>query len=156
MIENPISPSPDGPVLVIGAAGVDIVGRLRGELQSESSTPAQIRESFGGVARNVSENLARLGQPVTLITAVGDDEAGERLLGDIASAGVNVQSGIKDLSVLHRRLPGSGQPGGKAPVCPGRYARPFCPHASIHQPAGGFVSERPRCCLSMPIFPKKR
>jgi pseudouridine kinase len=95
MIENPISPSPDGPVLVIGAAGVDIVGRLRGELQSGSSTPAQIRESFGGVARNVSENLARLGQPVTLITAVGDDEAGERLLGDIASAGVNIDPVLK-------------------------------------------------------------
>lgn len=92
MIENPISPSPEGPVLVIGAAGVDIVGRLRGELQSESSTPAQIRESFGGVARNVSENLARLGQQVTLISVVGDDDAGDRLLSDIAAAGVDTEA----------------------------------------------------------------
>jgi pseudouridine kinase len=95
MIENPKSPAPDGPVLVIGAAGVDIVGKLRGELQSESSTPAQIRQSFGGVARNVSENLARLGQPVTLITVVGDDEAGDRLLSDIASAGVNIEAVLR-------------------------------------------------------------
>ena len=80
----------DGPVLVIGAAGVDIVGHLRAELRSGTSTPAYIRTSFGGVARNVAENLARLGQPVTLLTSVGNDHAGDRLLAQVADAGVDV------------------------------------------------------------------
>ena len=67
--------SAEKPVLVIGGAAVDIVGRLKSELQTDTSNPAQIRYSFGGVARNVAENLARLGQPVRLITVVGEDEA---------------------------------------------------------------------------------
>lgn len=84
-----ISPNPDGPVLVIGAAGVDIVGRLRGELRSKTSTPAVIRSSYGGVARNVAENLVRLGQPVNLISVVGEDDEGDRLLQGLVAAGVN-------------------------------------------------------------------
>lgn len=68
---------------------MDIVGRLRSDLSNETSTPARIRTSFGGVARNVAENLARLGQPVTLLTAVGTDQVGEQLLSHLASAGVD-------------------------------------------------------------------
>ena len=90
IVEEFFSPSPEAPALVIGAAGVDIVGRLRGELHLGSSNPAQIRSTFGGVARNVAENLARLGQPVRLITAVGLDPAGERLLEQTDQAGVDV------------------------------------------------------------------
>ncbi|GAB4472861.1 MAG: PfkB family carbohydrate kinase [Anaerolineales bacterium] len=75
--------------MVIGAAGVDIVGRLEGELQEGSSNPARIMTTYGGVARNVAENLARLGQDVLLITAVGNDEEGKRLTQYAQSAGVN-------------------------------------------------------------------
>ena len=90
--EDNFSPSPEGPVLVIGGAGIDIVGQPKGELQPATSNPAQIRMSFGGVARNVAENLARLGQPVALITAVGEDESGEYLVKQTASAGVDVRA----------------------------------------------------------------
>jgi pseudouridine kinase len=86
------SPNPEAPSLVIGGAGVDIVGRFKGDIRSGTSNPAQIRSSFGGVARNVAENLARLGQPVNLITAVGDDEDGMRLLQGLRLAGVNTDS----------------------------------------------------------------
>ena len=40
---------------------MDVVGRVEGELRPGTSNPARIRASFGGVARNVAENLARLG-----------------------------------------------------------------------------------------------
>jgi pseudouridine kinase len=89
---DPFSPNPGAPVLVIGGAGVDIVGRLKNDLRQGTSIPAQIRSSSGGVARNVAENLARLGQPVNLISAVGDDEEGQRLLRGLDSAGVNTKS----------------------------------------------------------------
>ena len=59
-------------MLVLGAAGLDVVGHLESELKPATSNPARIRRSHGGVARNVAENLARLGQPVRLITVVGE------------------------------------------------------------------------------------
>ena len=84
------STSPDSPVLCIGAAGLDIVGRLRGELVANTSSPAHIRTTFGGVARNVAENLARLGQEAILLSVVGDDQAGDQLLQNASQAGVTV------------------------------------------------------------------
>jgi pseudouridine kinase len=85
----------DQPALVIGAAGVDYIGRVKAPLRPHTSNPASIIESFGGVARNVAENLARLGQSVSLLTAVGDDRAGSTLLDYTASAGVDVSNVIK-------------------------------------------------------------
>jgi pseudouridine kinase len=85
----------DSPVLVIGSAGVDIVGKVCGKLLKATSNPAYIRNAFGGVARNVAENLARLGQPVRLLAAVGIDQVGQQLLNQVVSAGV-------DISAVHR------------------------------------------------------
>ncbi len=81
----------DGPVLVIGSAGLDLVGRSNAPLQLGTSNPGRMRMSRGGVARNVAENLARLGTEVILITAVGSDRQGQRLLDETAGTGVNVE-----------------------------------------------------------------
>ncbi|OGO29607.1 MAG: hypothetical protein A2Z16_07160 [Chloroflexi bacterium RBG_16_54_18] len=91
--EDPLSSETS--VVVIGAAGVDLVGRLKNELQRDTSNPSQIRSSFGGVARNVAENLARLGQRVSLLTAVGDDQMGDQLLELTASAGVDTHAVVR-------------------------------------------------------------
>jgi pseudouridine kinase len=80
------------PVLVIGAAGLDMIGRLSGEPEEGSSIPARIRTGFGGVARNVAENLARLSQPCVLLTAVGADEPGRWLTGVLKEAGADVSA----------------------------------------------------------------
>ncbi len=88
----------DLPVLVIGAAGWDVVGSVTSDLMLHTSNPAEIQLSFGGAARNVAENLLRLGTPVTLLTVVGNDEIGERLIRDIENAGANVDA------VLHSSL----------------------------------------------------
>jgi len=85
-------PSPEAPVLSIGAATIDMIGVLDEELHRGTSNPAHIRFSFGGVARNVAENLARLGHPVTLISAVGDDHIGQQLLKHTTAAGVDVEN----------------------------------------------------------------
>ncbi len=78
------------PVLVIGTSGLDMVGRLRGDPEEGTSMPASIRFAFGGVARNVAENLGRLGQPCTLLSAVGDDPQGRGLMDLLKEAGVDV------------------------------------------------------------------
>lgn len=81
-------------VLVIGAANFDIKGRMANPPVMYSSNTALIRTSFGGVARNIAENLARLGVPVTLLTAVGDDYAGEGLLESAHEVGVDVSRAL--------------------------------------------------------------
>ncbi len=81
----------EAPVLVIGAAGVDFVGHVDQEFSTGTSVPAEIRTSWGGVARNVAENLIRLGQPVTLLSVIGMDEIGDQLLEHTAQAGVDTR-----------------------------------------------------------------
>jgi pseudouridine kinase len=81
-------------VLVIGAANFDIKGRMFHPPVIMSSNSSAIRTSFGGVARNIAENLARLGAPVILLTAVGDDYAGEDILSSADDVGVDVSRAI--------------------------------------------------------------
>lgn len=82
--------SAESSVLVIGASGLDVVSRVEGELRPGTSNPARIRASFGGVARNVAENLARLGQSARLLSVVGKDRIGEDVLAHTLQAGVDV------------------------------------------------------------------
>ncbi|GIV80911.1 MAG: carbohydrate kinase [Anaerolineae bacterium] len=79
----------DGPVLVIGAAGIDIKGRPNQPLQMGTSNGGVVRNSVGGVARNIAENLARLEVPTILLSAVGQDHTGDFLLQHTAAAGVD-------------------------------------------------------------------
>ncbi len=85
----------DTPVLTIGAAGLDVIGKITPPLSEGTSTPAEIRTSFGGVARNVGENLARLGRKVYLVSALGEDANGEALLRHAAAAGVDVSHALR-------------------------------------------------------------
>jgi len=76
-------------VVVIGAASMDIKGRADGPLVPGTSNHGQVRLSVGGVARNVAENLARLGVPTVLLAAVGDDAFGMEIVQRTAAAGVD-------------------------------------------------------------------
>jgi len=77
-------------ILVVGAAGLDTKGRAEGHLQPGTSNPGTIRTSVGGVARNVAENLARLGEHAILLSAVGADGSGRRVRDQAIDAGVDV------------------------------------------------------------------
>jgi len=77
-------------VVVVGAAAMDTKGHALEPLQQGTSIPGHVRVSVGGVGRNIAENLARLGLPTTLLSAVGDDEAGRHLLSQARGSGVNV------------------------------------------------------------------
>jgi pseudouridine kinase len=82
-------------VLVIGAANFDIKGRMFARPMMESSNAASIKTSFGGVARNVAENLARMGVRTHLLTAVGDDIPGRDLLTAADNAGIDVSRALR-------------------------------------------------------------
>lgn len=61
------------PIVCVGAANVDRKFFVRAELIHGTSNPIQSAHSIGGVARNIGENLGRLGESVALITTRGDD-----------------------------------------------------------------------------------
>jgi len=78
-------------ILVIGSAGIDTKGRAGKPIQAGTSTPGTIRVSVGGVARNIAENLVRLGERVVLLSAVGDDGSGRRILHQASECGIDVR-----------------------------------------------------------------
>ncbi len=80
----------DPRVLVIGTSCLDVKGQAAQPLQGSTSVPGTIHSSAGGVARNVAENLARLGVSTTLLSAVGDDRSGQRILAQAAEAGIDI------------------------------------------------------------------
>jgi pseudouridine kinase len=83
------------PVLCIGAANIDRKLRPLGRLAMGTSNPAHQVESFGGVARNIAENLARLGGAVELITAIGSDAAGGALLAQAEGTGIDTRGTLR-------------------------------------------------------------
>ncbi|GAB4456529.1 MAG: PfkB family carbohydrate kinase [Anaerolineae bacterium] len=81
----------DGHVLVVGAAGLDVKASPYDAVLIEgTSNPGRIRNTVGGVARNIAENLARLEVPVVLLSAVGDDPPGQRVLEQAEESGIDI------------------------------------------------------------------
>ena len=84
-----VLPQAQRPIVCIGGANIDRKMRTTSPLQMGTSNPVRVQETFGGVARNVAENLARLGAPTQLLTVVGQDPAGAHLLGALRDCGVD-------------------------------------------------------------------
>lgn len=82
-------------VLCIGGANIDRKLRTVAPLQMGTSNPVSQHETPGGVARNIAENLARLGAAAGLLCAVGNDAAGQFLLQHSAAAGVDTRSSLQ-------------------------------------------------------------
>lgn len=84
-----------GGVVVIGGANIDLRGRpTREVLERHTSNPGKINVGSGGVGRNIAHNLALLSVPVTLLSAVGDDGEGIRILEETGKAGVKTDQMI--------------------------------------------------------------
>lgn len=77
-------------VVVIGTTCLDVKARPLAPVMPGISNPARIRLSPGGTGRNVAENLARLGVRVALLSVVGSDIVGQRLMDRTSRAGVDV------------------------------------------------------------------
>ncbi|MBS1513686.1 MAG: carbohydrate kinase family protein [Bacteroidetes bacterium] len=76
-------------VSVIGGINLDVKGISEKENLSADSYIGRIKFSPGGVARNISENLARLNIPVYLFGCAGTDANGQFVIDKTHSAGVN-------------------------------------------------------------------
>ncbi|WP_154663443.1 carbohydrate kinase [Neobacillus dielmonensis] len=60
-------------IICIGGANLDRKLQVKNKALLGTSNPISSSQSVGGVARNISENLGRLGMDVTLLTACGAD-----------------------------------------------------------------------------------
>lgn len=79
-------------VACIGGAAVDRTYSAAAAITPRTSNPATGRVSFGGVARNIAENLARLQVATSFATLIGDDDNGRMLLRHLIDLGVEVSS----------------------------------------------------------------
>jgi sugar/nucleoside kinase (ribokinase family) len=76
---------------VVGDLLEDIVVRVATAPAIGTDTPAMIERRRGGSAANVAAAAAMAGARVRFIGCVGDDDAGARLAGELAAAGVDVR-----------------------------------------------------------------
>jgi len=77
-------------VIVIGGANADIKGHTSRSFVGGTSNPGDVSVSAGGVARNIADNLARLGHETSLVTVLGDDANGAIVREACKAAGVDL------------------------------------------------------------------
>lgn len=82
-------------IAVIGASNVDICATAIFPLIQGDSNPGKVTLGFGGVGRNIAENLCRLGQSLSFLTAYGDDSFGEMLRRQALELGLDVSHSLR-------------------------------------------------------------
>jgi pseudouridine kinase len=80
-----------GQVICIGGATVDRKYRTNEPVRLKTSNPATSERSFGGVARNVAENIARLGTKSALVSILGQDDNGHAIRTHLMSLDIDTQ-----------------------------------------------------------------
>lgn len=76
-------------IIVIGAINMDIAGVPNGKIIAKDSNIGKISLSFGGVGRNIAENLARMGEDLSMLTAFGDDMFGREIKNDLTNLNID-------------------------------------------------------------------
>lgn len=77
-------------ITIIGGANIDLQGFPKSSLIMEDSNVGTMTTSLGGVGRNIAENLVRLGESTRLISVVGDDFYGKKILEESNLLGLDV------------------------------------------------------------------
>lgn len=67
-------------VSVIGGCNIDILGTPENQILGNDSCPGKISYHFGGVGRNIAENMALIGIDTTLFSILGMDGYGDEIL----------------------------------------------------------------------------
>ena len=83
-------------ITIVGAAVIDILaGPVSEDLFRIGSVPMELTKmSFGGDALNEAVVLSRMGKQIELISKVGNDEAGRRILDYIDANGIETKKVI--------------------------------------------------------------
>jgi pseudouridine kinase len=116
-------------ILVVGGCICDVSVRPSGAVDPATSNPAEIAVATGGVARNVGENLVRLGCEVVLVSAVGRDALADRVGRDLAEIGIDARLVRRGRSAVYVALLGAD----------GTLERGFCDPGGIEALEGAEV-----------------
>jgi pseudouridine kinase len=83
-------------VLVFGASVVDIFGVCNTGIKyrERDSNPGKVRMEFGGVSRNIAENMARVGLNTKFISILGNDEKGRAMLDHSELIGYDMEDSL--------------------------------------------------------------
>jgi pseudouridine kinase len=81
-------------VCVIGGTNIDIQGFPANDFVPRDSNPGTVKISLGGVGRNIAENLSRLGAETKLITALGNDVYGNKIMEEARMVGLDMQHSL--------------------------------------------------------------
>ena len=76
-------------ITVVGGINIDIEGSPFEKLKYHDSNPGRIHLAFGGVGRNITENAARLGGDVAMVSVIGDDQMGQAAKAELAKHGLS-------------------------------------------------------------------
>ncbi|NCE98727.1 carbohydrate kinase family protein [Emergencia sp. 1XD21-10] len=76
-------------ITVVGGINIDIEGIPYQPLRTADSNPGIVNQSFGGVGRNIVENIARMGGDAAMLSLTGDDFMGESARKQLESLGVD-------------------------------------------------------------------
>ncbi len=81
-------------ISIIGGTNIDIQGFPNNDLILMDSNPGVVKISLGGVGRNIGENLVKLGIETKLISAIGDDVYGKKILDESRLINLNMEESL--------------------------------------------------------------
>ncbi len=76
-------------ITIVGGINIDIEGSPFEKLKYQDSNPGRINLAFGGVGRNITENAAKLGGDVAMVSVIGDDQMGQAAKAELEGLGVD-------------------------------------------------------------------
>lgn len=76
--------------VAIGGSNIDYIGDIDGGLNPYESNIGNVEVYFGGVSRNIVENLARNGVELSFVTCIADDAIGKAMRQELEELGVDL------------------------------------------------------------------
>lgn len=85
----------DSYAVVVGGVNLDIGGTPGKTMVLHDSNPGTVRMSLGGVGRNIAHNMALLGVPTLLITALGEDLPARQIADSCRELGIDLSHALR-------------------------------------------------------------
>ncbi len=77
-------------VTIIGGSNIDIQGAPNNDVVMFDSNPGKVDISLGGVGRNICENVSKLGVNTKLLSAIGNDVYGNKIIHDCKKMNIDI------------------------------------------------------------------
>lgn len=81
-------------ILVFGVSVYDIFGFTQQNYREKDSNPGKVKVSYGGVCRNIAENMVRVGLNTKFISILGNDEKGNSILKHAEGMGLDMSDSL--------------------------------------------------------------